>query len=512
MQLNLLLDADSDLPVYKQMAEAIIEAISKGALSHGQVLPSSRELADCMSVSRLTARRCYQELSCQGYIKTHDRGKTYVNSPSSPTNLMRGRARDAEPIQLSVYGQRLADIYESGEFMKASRVFGATPESQLPTTRFQDCLYDAVREIGNVDSASQRDSFGLMALRKQLQALLFRTRGIHCSAEQIVLFPTTEGGVDLLCRVTLSEDDLVVTEDPGLASIRTSLELNGARVCPIPVDQEGLSMEALGGLERTPRLIYMTPSRQDTTGRMMTRFRRHRLLQWLASKESLIVEDDYDSEFRYGQEPQPSMFSLDSSGRVIYRYNFWKSLYPLVKLSFMVIPDSLIPSFRAALNSLHADISIVEQLALADFIRRGHYERHLHRCRKAYAVRRASMIYALTKLPGRPVSFEQQTGGTHIIVRFKESLSAEQIESAAEKIGIEICSTRKNYALIDPPTNEYLLSFSNINEAETETRINQFMQLMQPQIAATETETNSSTNLAPALAQTMHSNHVALQI
>jgi GntR family transcriptional regulator / MocR family aminotransferase len=512
MQLNLSLEADSDLPVYKQMAEAIIKAITEGALSHGQVMPSSRELADCMSVSRLTARRCYEELSGQGYIKTHDRGKTHVNSPNNPINLTPNRTREAEPIQLSVYGRRLAEIHEADESMKASKAFGATPESQLPITRFQECLYEAVREIGSVNITSQRDSFGLLALRKQLQALLFRTRGIQCSAEQIVLFPTTEGGVDLLCRVTLSEDDLVATEDPGLASIRTSLELNGARVCPIPVDQDGISMEALGGLERTPRLIYVTPSRQDTTGRMMTRFRRHRLLQWLASEESLIVEDDYDSEFRYGQEPQPAMFSLDTSGRVIYRYNFWKSLYPLVKLSFMVIPESLIPSFRGALNSLNADIPMVEQLALATFIRKGHYERHLHRCRKVYAVRRASMIYALTKLPGRPVSFEQQTGGTHIIVRFAESLSAEQIESAAEEIGLEIYSTRKNYALVDPPTNEYLLSFSNINEAETETRINQFMQLMQPQKTATGIETtNSSTNLAPALAQTMHSNHVALQ-
>jgi GntR family transcriptional regulator/MocR family aminotransferase len=306
--------------------------------------------------------------------------------------------------------------------------------------------------------------------------------------------------------VTLRENDLVATEDPGLASIRTNLEINGARVCPIPVDQEGISMEALDDLERTPRLIYVTPSRQDTTGRMMTRFRRHRLMQWLASKQSLIVEDDYDSEFRYGQEPQPAMFSLDTSGRVIYRYNFWKSLYPLVKLSFMVIPHWLIPSFRGALNSLHADIPEVEQLALATFIRKGHYERHLHRCRKVYAVRRASMIYSLTKLPGRTIGFDQQTAGTHIIVRFAESLSSEHIEAAAAEIGIDIYPTRKNYALVEPPANEYLMAFSNINEGETETAINQFVKILEPQTVAAEIDTtNSSADLESTLVKTMHS-------
>lgn len=486
MQLNLTFEPNSDLPVYKQMADAISQAITDGSLPHGLILPSTRELAACNLVSRLTAQRCYDELAGQGYIKRFSRGKTRVNRPNPPSRLNTG-SNKSEVIELSNYGQRLAEFYNEAP-KDFAITFGTTPMDQLPVGRFQECLYEAVREIHTVDVASQRDAFGLPALREQLQALLFRTRGIRCSPEQIVLFPTTEGGVELLCRLILSEGDVVATEDPGLASIRTSLELNGASVNPIPLDDEGINMEVLANLETTPRLIYVTPSRQDTTGRMMTRFRRHRLLQWVASKQSLIIEDDYDSEFRYGQEPEPALFSIDSSGRVVYRYNFWKSLYPLVKLSFLVIPTSLIASFRGALNSLHADIPLIEQYALATFIRKGHYERHLHKCRKTLAIRRASMIHALTKLPGRPISYEKQTGGTHLIVRLTQNFSTEQIEAAAKQTGIEIFPTRANYAEVAPPANEYLLSFCNIDARETELKLNHFMQLVEPQFAVPDSD------------------------
>lgn len=486
MQLNLTFEPKSDLPVYKQMADAIAQAISEGSLPHGLILPSTRELAACNLVSRLTAQRCYDELAGQGYIKRYSRGKTRVNKPSSPSRLDTGSIK-YDAVELSSYGQRLADSYNQAPKDFAA-TFGTTPLDLLPVTRFQECLYEAVREIHTLDNASQRDPFGLPALRKQLQALLFRTRGIKCSTEQIVLFPTTEGGVELLCRLTLSEGDVAAVEDPCLDSIRTSLELNGATVNPIPLDSEGISIEALADIDTTPRLIYVTPSRQDTTGRMMTRFRRNRLLQWVASKQSLIIEDDYDSEFRYGQEPEPALFSIDSCGRVVYRYNFWKSLYPLVKMSFLVIPTSLIAAFRGALNSRHADVPLIEQYALATFIRKGHYERHLHKCRKTFAIRRASMIHALTKLPGRPIIYEKQTGGTHLIVRLAQHLSAEQIEAAAKQNGLELHATRANYSNVSAPNNEYLLSFSNVDEKETEEKISQFIRLIEPQFSVPDTE------------------------
>jgi GntR family transcriptional regulator / MocR family aminotransferase len=482
MHLIFSVEAGSTKPVYKQMSDAICKAIDDGELLEGQLLPSISELADCMSVSRVNASRCYEELTSQGYVTSHNR-KNYVSRPidfsleipsDSLTEMGVGKSNE-----LSDFGQRLS--CDEDEFIDLTSSFGATPQSHLPISRFQECLYEAVRDISIWSRQAVPDSFGLLELREQLQALILRSRGIQCSPEQIIVFPSTEGGLDLLCRLTLRADDLVATEDPGFSGIRRSFEINGATVLPIPLDSEGIRIDLLADLERVPRLIYLTPSTQDTTGVTMSRLRRRRLLQWVISNDSLIVEDDIGSEFNYGQEPQPALFSQDSSSSVIYRYNFWKSLYPLVKLSFMVIPESFIPLFRNATNTILPEIPQFEQVALAAFIRKGHYESHLQKCRNAYAIKRASLIQALNKISGAVVKFSQQAGGTHLTVQFSPELTEPAIELAAELSGIDIWPTQANYALTAPPINEYLVSFSNIDEAEIERQIYEFVRLTHPE-------------------------------
>ncbi len=479
MHLILQLDSDSTLPLYKRMANAICRAVNEGFLKYGQVMPSSRELAECMAVSRLTARRCYEELSVQGYIRSHSRGKTFVSKYVSQIDAQIPEVDNRKSIRPSQLGQRL--LFEQGpdsEPIMGSTLFGLAPSKLLPLVRWQECLYEAVRGIGVDGFSFKEDAFGSIELRKQIQALVSRTRGIHCSSEQIIVFPSTEGGLDLLCRLSLREDDLVAIEDPCFVGIRKSFRLHGAKICSLPNDGEGIKIDSLADLEKNPRLIYITPH-QDTSGVPMSGVRRHRLLQWVASNDSLIVEDDFDSEYRYGEEPQPALFSQDHSGSVVYRYNFWKSLYPLVKMSFMIVPTSMVPTFRRMLDAVCHDTPLIEQMALAAFISRGHYERYLSKSRKNYAVQRASLFYAFAKVGIRTVQTSKQTGGTTMLIRLSPSLSDDAIDRAAQQAGLSLQCTRANYADLPQPKNEYLISFSAVDPMKIEAQVATFVSLLE---------------------------------
>lgn len=476
MQFILSLDNDTTQPVHKQLSDAIRKAIHSGELIEGQLMPSIREISASLSVSRLAASRSYDELNVQGYLVTRNRGKTYVSRPIdfNPDNT--GRKR----IELSDFGQRLHLSCDEDEFLDATSNFGATPPSQLPIARFQECLRSAVSDVSIWSKHTATDSFGLLELREQLQALIFRTRGIQCSPEQIIVFPSVGAELDLLSRLTLRENDLVAVEDPSFSGIHRSFEINGANIRHIAVDSEGIRVDQLDELERVPRLVYVTPASQTNSGVVMTRLRRRKLLQWVMSNQALIIEDDIGSEFSYGHEPQPALFSQDVSGSVIYKYNFWKSLYPLVKFSFLVVPESLVPAFRSATNTMLTEISHLEQVALAAFIRKGYYEMHLHRCRNAYSLKRASLIQSLTKVVKYGVKFSQQVCGTYLTVQFPADLTEPAIELAADLTGLEIWSTQANYGLVEPNKNEYLVSFSNLDEAEIDKQICEFMRLTDP--------------------------------
>jgi DNA-binding transcriptional MocR family regulator/signal transduction histidine kinase len=369
---------------------------------------------------------------------------------------------------------RVDEIPNLAKAMAACAAFSVTPSRELPVKSLQKSLFKAAKMLGQLTLGNEADPFGQIDLREQLQQLVFRTRGIDCSPEQIIIFPSTEGGLDLLCRLTLTEESVVAIEDPCFPGIRKHLSMNCLWVCPVPIDSEGISVNSIRALPKTPQLVYVTPAHQDTIGLTMSEDRRTSLLEWANQNGSLIVEDDYGCEFTYDQLPQAALFAQDRSEHVIYKYNFWKALYPLVRMSFMIIPKSLIALFRSTLVSTHQDIPSLEQLALAIQIKEGHYERHIEKQNRLFARRRKALVGALATSLGEQLSICQQTGGTHLTVRFHPELCLESIEARAVDCGIEILSTRSCYSMIEPPTNEYLISFSSIDESKIEGQIADF--------------------------------------
>ncbi len=352
--------------------------------------------------------------------------------------------------------------------------FSKAPSHELPVPRFQECLIKAALAMSITDLVKETDSFGQLELREQLQQLLLRRRGIDCSPEQIIVFHTTEGGLDLLCRLALDNEGMVATEDPCFPGIGMHLTMNGIKVCPMPLDAQGISVENLAALAKKPTLVYVTPAHQDTTGLIMSNSRRLSLLDWASTEGALIVEDDYGCEFIYEQETTPAIFSQDNSDCVVYKYNFWKALYPLVRISFMIVPKRMIPQFRHTLNSIRQDIPYLEQLALAIMIKEGHYERYLETQQEIYAKRRRALLRAIERHAGEQIDSCQGRGGTDLTVRFHPKLHAQVIETTAAECGIKLLATKSSYSMTAPPLNEYLISFSNVDEEKIEGQIASF--------------------------------------
>ena len=206
--------------------------------------------------------------------------------------------------------------------------------------------------------------------------------------------------------------------------------------------------------------------------------RRFELLRWAQTNGAIILEDDYDSEYRYGEEPAQALQGLDSDGNVIYRYNFWKALFPLVKLGFLVVPPNLVPLFKRARKVLDREMSLLEQHALAEFISGGHFERHIRRMRSVYSARRAALIQALTINFGRSLTISNISAGMHVLVKFHSQHSDELIMQCARQAKVPLASTQVNY-VGEPTRGEFLAGFASIEQDEINDRTRLFAELLQ---------------------------------
>ncbi len=476
-QLLLKLDPNSPTPIYKQISDGIAEVIDSGRLSPGELLPSTRVLSADLSVSRLTIRRSYLELASQGYIKAFQRGKTIVSKSLVKRNLKVPAAAQVNP-EISAYGQeisRLCDIEEMEEESHFSK--GAIAVSELPFIHWKNCLQIAIRKFESSSVAEKSDPFGLDILRNEITRLLARSRGITCSKDQIIIFPSTTSNFDVITRLLLNKGDSIAVEDPSYSGMRASLRGNGFELEQIPLDEEGIDIRHLSRLEVKPKLVYVTPSHQDPTGITMSQQRRAELLSWAKNNGSLIIEDDFDSEYHYGENIQPALMAEDESGTVIYIYNFWKSLYPLLRISVAVVPKSVIPVFQKAMKLLNRDFPLIEQIALAEFIKRGHYGKHLHSRKKIFGLRRALLIRAFTVTFANELKIRAKSGGTDLLLRFPPEWESEVIKQAAKKSDICMSSTRFSYENVCAPRNEYLINFSMLPESEIESRVESFGRL-----------------------------------
>lgn len=410
--------------LYRQVYEGYRKAIVEGSLRIGQRVPSTRVLALELGISRMPVLNAYAQLSAEGYLESRTGSGTIVSRSlpermaktelaSRPTGLNRKR----RPVS-----QRCLNLATAEGFYR-SRGLGPFNVSQIGFDCFPVALWNSLvtRHTRNVRAKSfdYGDPMGLRTLRERIAEYLRIARGVRCEARQIIIVSGSQQGLEITTRVLLDPGDRVWMEEPGYRLARSVFACSGCVVVPVKVDAEGLNVAAGAKKCGSARAALVTPSHQYPLGVTMSASRRLQLLDWAESNGSWIIEDDYDSEYRYEGMPVTSLQGLDRNSRVVYIGTFSKVLFPSLRLGYLVVPEDLVERFLAARFALDIGPPTFPQAVLADFIGEGHFARHIRRMRSVYAARRNALIENLRDRFGSMVEMMGADTGMHLAVVLK---------------------------------------------------------------------------------------------
>lgn len=458
-------------PLYQQLFKHLQAVILSGELKSGTKLPSTRALADELNLSRTTVLNAYQELIAEGYLETRPGSGTFVtaNLPdflfTTPAAVVfKQRLQQDKQTARQVFSQnaraQIAAPHMYGSPLKKSDLprpfsIGVPALDAFPFKIWEKLVAQRARRLSPADFNYQPALAGYPPLREAIAAHLTITRRLHCTPEQIIIVPGTQGALDLAARTLINPGDPVWMEDPGYHNARGAFLGAGAHVVPVPVDQEGLVVEA--GIESSPRahLVYVSPSHQFPMGVSMSLRRRLHLLDWAQNANAIILEDDYDSEYRYSGRPLTTLQGLDPE-YVIYIGSFSKVLFPALRIGYLVLPVALVEGFIDVRLMMDIHPPLLEQTVLTDFINDGHFTRHLRRMRTIYAERRRVLLDAVA---GLPLQINAHSMGLHCTAWLPEGMqeSALVAEAAAQELELWPIS---HFSTLPPNRAGVLLSYS----------------------------------------------------
>jgi GntR family transcriptional regulator/MocR family aminotransferase len=421
----MLLDLQGPGPLYRRLYHALKSEISTRRLPANARLPSTRALAADLGLSRNTVVLAYEQLAAEGYLVSRPRAALRVAEAVAPRPAAAPPPdRPAKRARLSSYAQRLPENPPSASYAARPGVrydfrYGAPAVHEFPREVWRRLLAARARR-NSLAAFGYGPPAGYAALREALAGYLGRARGVSCDAEQIVIVNGSQQAFDLCARVLLDAEDAVVVEEPGYPGARLPFEAAGARCIAIEVDAGGMNTDKLprprSPLYSRVRLACVTPCHQFPSGVVMPAGRRRALLDWAARTGAWIVEDDYVSEFRYAGKPLEALQALDRAGRVIYVGTFSKTLFPALRLAYLVLPRELVKPFVAAKWMSDRYSAMLGQEALADFIAGGHFERYLRRSCARNGARRRVLIQALREKLGERIEIAGENAGVHLVV------------------------------------------------------------------------------------------------
>lgn len=334
----------------------------------------------------------------------------------------------------------------------------------FPLYEWKQLLFRRLRTINASTMDYPEDQAGYPPLRAAIAAYLSDSRGVSCSAAQVLITNGSQQALDLIARIHMQSGDLVGVEDPGYFLAKKCFAAYGAELVPIPVDNMGLMTQQVDLLERPLRALYTTPSHQFPLGCIMPLSRRLVLLEWAQTTNTILIEDDYDSEFRFEGRPLSALQGLDTSGSVIYMGSFSKVLYPALRLAYVVVPESLMAIYTYAKRLTDHSSPVLLQMVLADFMENGLLEKHIVKMRSVYGNARQLLIAQLQKHFGASVSIIGENAGLHLTVSFQLSFTEDDIIAAADAARIPLRSTGRTYLLATRPGNEFVLPYASLTE------------------------------------------------
>jgi GntR family transcriptional regulator / MocR family aminotransferase len=513
MELTLQIQGDRDEPLHRQIYEQIRAAILTGRLRSRQRLPASRQLAQSLGISRTTVTQSYDQLISEGYLQTRPGAGTFVcaqipdellqaertsesdQDKSNPQWASQQPGVSAPDLRLSTYGHRLQTT-EDRTFLSDCELsfrYGLPAIDLFPMQSWRR-LWNRCAAGSTHWMDYSHDPMGYGPLREQIAQYIGQLRAVRAQPEQIMITNGTQQALSLIVRLLIDPGDAIALENPGYLSARRLFSSGGAALLPVPVDSEGLKIEGPNSLSalsanltdrKPPKLVYVTPSHQFPTGVLMSLSRRLALLQWAQQANALIIEDDYDSEFRYSGRPVPALQGLDSYERVLYVGTFSKVMFPGLRLGYIVLPQALIPVFRRAKWLSDRQGSILDQQALTGFIREGHLAKHIRRMRSIYEGRRRSLIESL-KLVGESEPLKSQktveilgdASGLHVMARLPTQQSDRALIAQAKQRGVSLFSAQEHYWPKDRiRTGEFIFGFGGISDRNIQTAIHRIRPL-----------------------------------
>ena len=462
-------------PLNRSVYTALRKAILERRIVSGSKLPSSRALAAELGMSRNTVLYAYEQLAAEGYVETRVGAGTYVVDSLTGGVLTEGRVnrrRDDARRSLSALGGRLRDgspvagpVHESREALRYEfRFAGAGHENETLNT-WARLLGRRARSLSRAPTGYQPPG-GSPELREVLAGYLARSRGLSCRPEQIVITQGSQQGIDLCLRLLVDAGDLVVVEEPHYAGYASCLHACGATAFHVPVDAAGMRVEVLDKV-RAAKVACLTPSHQFPTGGVMPLSRRLRLLDWARRHRAVVLEDDYDGEFRHEGRPIECLHSLDRDEQVIYLGTASRMLFPALRIGWAVVPGDLVDAFQRLKAIADRDTSSLEQLVLADFVRDGWLERHVRRARRRYAVRRAAFVEGIERELGKRAEVTGASAGTHALVRLPELPASRfgRLREACREREVGIYSAAHCYAK-PPGCVELFAGYASLSEQD----------------------------------------------
>lgn len=482
MVLALTIDNDASMPLYLRLSGALIEAIQSGQLQPGEALPSTRVLADTLSIAPVTAHRAYQDLLSRGYIETVAGRGTFVSQHLRTGGTTRSLEILAEEAKIgwSSFVQALVKDEQSLQIRPDlfAGIYQSLPTpDQLPIAQWRNMLLRNSRRVEETSTDYIGDAFGVIRLRKQIADYLRRTRGAQCSWEQIAIFSGSQHALDIVCRLVLDRGDAVAMEEPGYFGARRTFKANGALIAPVPIDGEGFSVNQLKNLATPPKLVYVTPSHQDPSGVVLSLKRRGELLSWAHQTGALILEDDNDCEYRHAGSPMPCLQGLDEADSVIYINTFWRTLGPLATMGYIVVPRRMLQVFTFVKAIVERDFPILEQCALADFLEEGYFERHIFKLGSLYKKRWHALTHAATRHLKGVMTLAKESAGMRVLTHFQPGISEEQILEAAYEAELPIFSTA-DYYVEHAQSGEFLIPFGHLDENAISSTVERFAQML----------------------------------
>ena len=442
------LDPGEPGPLYLRIASRLRSAIATGALSSGTRLPSARTLSAQLGVARGSVVAAYDLLAGEGAVEPRGAAGTIISA--QVTGLARPPAQRALGLT-----RRIATPETPVPFQRGLPALDA-----FPRKLWSALTAKAARAVSEADLAYP-DVCGLIALREEIVAYLGLARGIVCAPHQVLVTAGYQGALTLVRQALLRPGDAVWLEDPGHPPAFQAMEIGGASVVPVPVDGEGMQITAGMAAAPAARLAVVTPTHQSPLGVSLSLPRRLALLDWAERARAWVLEDDYDAEFRYTGPTPPSLKSLDRGERVVFAGSFSKTLFPGLRLGYLVVPDVLLETMTRAARLITRGPPLLEQSVTAAFMGGGHFARHVKRMRGLYQRRRAALAEALA---GHfPV--ELAPGGMHLMIRLPEGVDDRDTERRALASGLAPTAL-SGLAIARDAGRGLLLGFTNVREED----------------------------------------------